>query len=259
VGNLTKRKPRTCFFIKNLYNVYRGDKMQGIYKITNKKNNYCYIGQSIKIEERWKQHSHYSKNKPNDKKNNYKLYNAFRKYGLENFNFDVLEIVKNKKDLIDRETYYYNLYNPKYNNEYPNTVNFNNRGYIVFQIDMTTLKIIKKYMNSNQVERELGYLASNIRSCCIRRTTFAYGYYWCYEKDYKNWKPKQQKPHVIPKGQDNIPVAQIDIKTNKVVKIYESAKQASIETGALRSKISNVCHGKRKTTIGYKWKFVKNL
>ena len=30
--------------------------MIGIYKITNNINNNCYIGQSIHIEERWKEH-----------------------------------------------------------------------------------------------------------------------------------------------------------------------------------------------------------
>lgn len=48
--------------------------MIGIYKITNNINNNCYIGQSIHIEERWKEH----KSKYNWEKENKKpLYLAF--------------------------------------------------------------------------------------------------------------------------------------------------------------------------------------
>ncbi len=37
--------------------------------------------------------------------------------------------------------------------------------------------------------------------------------------------------------------------------VYKTAKDASIETGALRSSISSVCNGKRKTAGGYRWSF----
>lgn len=56
-----------------------------IYKITNLINGKVYIGQSICIEERWK----------NEKKGqvNGHLKNAFNKYGLNNFRFEVLRNV----------------------------------------------------------------------------------------------------------------------------------------------------------------------
>ena len=62
-----------------------------IYKITNLINNKCYIGQTIKTaEQRWKEHqSHAFGSHPNDQ--NKTLYKAIRKYGLENFTFEVLQ------------------------------------------------------------------------------------------------------------------------------------------------------------------------
>jgi group I intron endonuclease len=39
--------------------------------------------------------------------------------------------------------------------------------------------------------------------------------------------------------------------------IYESIAQAVKETGINRSKISDVCHGRRKTAGGFCWEFVK--
>lgn len=38
-------------------------------------------------------------------------------------------------------------------------------------------------------------------------------------------------------------------------KIYDSLTSAAAENGLLKSRISNVCHGKRKTTGGFHWSF----
>ena len=60
----------------------------GIYKITNKVNGKCYIGQSVDIERRWRDHRN-ELNKTNP--SNVRLYQAFRKYGFQTFSFEVLE------------------------------------------------------------------------------------------------------------------------------------------------------------------------
>lgn len=57
--------------------------MIGIYKITNKINGKVYIGQSRDIMRRWRQHK--------TSKLDYPLYRAFQKYGIDNFEFTVLE------------------------------------------------------------------------------------------------------------------------------------------------------------------------
>ena len=63
--------------------------MFGIYKITNKINNKCYIGKSSNIEERFKYHQEeYSFHTKNWNKT---LYKAFRKYGIDNFTFEIIE------------------------------------------------------------------------------------------------------------------------------------------------------------------------
>ena len=59
--------------------------MIGIYKITNKINQKCYIGQSIHIEKRWKEHVNLAQTGET------LLYKAFRKYGIENFIFEIIE------------------------------------------------------------------------------------------------------------------------------------------------------------------------
>lgn len=75
----------------------------GIYKITNKVNGKCYIGQSINIKRRWRQHKETYVN-PASENYDYPLYKAIRFYGLENFSFEVLEECQPEK-LNEKEIY----------------------------------------------------------------------------------------------------------------------------------------------------------
>lgn len=93
--------------------------MIGIYKITNKINGKCYIGQSNDIERRWKEHKNsFSNSNASDYES--KKNRAFRKYGIENFDFQVLEETCLEK-LNDREIYwicYFNSVEEGYNTSY---------------------------------------------------------------------------------------------------------------------------------------------
>lgn len=83
--------------------------MKGIYYIKNLKNNKIYIGQSLNIERRIKRHIRELKNEYHHNKH---LQKSFKKYGIDNFEFNVLEITDN---LNEREMYwikYYNSINP---------------------------------------------------------------------------------------------------------------------------------------------------
>ena len=87
--------------------------MIGIYKITNNQNGHCYIGQSRDIISRWSDHKIAAYNE-RGKGYNYPLYRAIRKYGINNFNFQILvecEII----ELNQKEVYYISLFKPEYN------------------------------------------------------------------------------------------------------------------------------------------------
>ena len=55
----------------------------GIYRITNTINGKAYIGQSVDIEGRWKQHISQTRDK-------FAIGNAIDKYGIDNFSFDII-------------------------------------------------------------------------------------------------------------------------------------------------------------------------
>lgn len=86
--------------------------MTGIYKITNKINGHCYVGQSVDIRKRWTKHRNAS-----TKETPYPLYLAFDKYGIDNFDFEIIEECTTEM-LDDREKYwiaYYDSYRNGYN------------------------------------------------------------------------------------------------------------------------------------------------
>lgn len=80
--------------------------MIGIYKITNLLNGKSYIGQSKNIENRWRNHRWRYKYKERE---HLFLYQAMRRYGIENFSFEVLEEC-NEEDLDALEIKYIEQY-----------------------------------------------------------------------------------------------------------------------------------------------------
>ena len=93
--------------------------MIGIYKITNKINGKVYIGQSIHIERRWKEHCRQSTNSV--------ISDAIKQYGKENFIFEVIEEC-NQEELNEKEEYYIQLYNSIVPNGY-NVTEISNTDY----------------------------------------------------------------------------------------------------------------------------------
>lgn len=78
-----------------------------IYKITNKTNGKCYIGQTIqKLKYRWKSHCKKSSNKPQ-----YAINYAIKKYGPGNFIIEQICECNNQFELDNKEIEYIKFYN----------------------------------------------------------------------------------------------------------------------------------------------------
>lgn len=78
--------------------------MIGIYKIQNKITGQTYVGQSVDIERRWKQHKSLSTYKDAP------LYEDVRKLGWDKFSFGILEVCE-EHELNAKEKYWIDLYN----------------------------------------------------------------------------------------------------------------------------------------------------
>lgn len=81
----------------------------GIYKITDLTTRKSYIGQSVDIKERFRQHI---KSALTYGKATNKLYSTMQKSGVHNFTFEILEEVS-RENLNERETYWIEFYKTK--------------------------------------------------------------------------------------------------------------------------------------------------
>ena len=119
----------------------------GIYKIENLINGHCYIGQSINIELRWKRH------KESVNTYDYPLYLAIRKYGIENFSFNIVQECE-PCELNELEIYWIKYYN-SYFDGYNQTRGGNQYACNVKLSDEDLLEIVDLLKNSNLSQKEI--------------------------------------------------------------------------------------------------------
>ena len=100
-----------CYYEKPLTSmigrVLGNRKIMGIYKITNLNNGMCYIGQSVDVADRWRQHVKRGVGAEPVTQN--KLYPAMKAIGVENFMFELVEECKGN-ELTPREKYWTDFY-----------------------------------------------------------------------------------------------------------------------------------------------------
>ena len=107
----------------------------GCYKITNKINNKVYIGATRQsLGSRWNQYlqgyqrGYWSPKQPMVEEDS--LLYDMKRYGIENFTFEVIELIQDFKELFEKEKYYIEKYNSSkkqlgYNNRISESENAN--------------------------------------------------------------------------------------------------------------------------------------
>ena len=113
------------------------NRISGVYKITNTITGEFYIGSSRDVKRRWNEHKKSSvwKKHPNNR-----MYHDIQKYGVDKFNF---EIIEETTELKQREQYWMDLLKPKYNN-------YNAKGWDIERHKKAKKKAVKKYSQSEK-------------------------------------------------------------------------------------------------------------
>jgi hypothetical protein len=115
-------------------------------------------------------------------------------------------------------------------------------------------RFIRKWDVLSDAEKELG-IANNaiVRSCKNKsrsgRKPSAGGYLWVYEEDYDPAEPIKYKPGTVAK-----PILQYSLD-GKLIREWESAKQAANELGLQRGTLCSCLKGKYFTCGGYQWRY----
>lgn len=124
--------------------------MIGIYKFTNKINGKSYIGQSVDIKRRYKEHK-------TRKTENSMFHDAIKEYGFDNFDFSIIELCK-VEELDEKEIYYIK----EYHTLIPNGYNISEGGYLRHPMGLSSTNdvssIIYLLKNTNMSNIEIGSL-----------------------------------------------------------------------------------------------------
>ena len=217
-----------------------------IYIIKNSINEKVYIGQTARtIEARWSQHKASALRGDTQ---GIILYNAIRKYGVNNFYVSLLEETE-IENLNERERYWIKYYNSKTPNGYNVREGGDDPGRKeVYQIDKETNKIIKVYSCAMDAAEENHLDLSHLTKVCRHKENSCGGYKWSYSDNYNETLIEN-----IQIQEKNYPICQIDINTGKLIKIWDSVQQASKTLNIDPTSIFHCFSGRYNNAGGFCW------
>ncbi len=237
----------------------------GIYKITNLLNDKVYIGQSVDIKRRWSNHINYAENK-DSKEYNTPIHNAIRKYGKDNFKFEIIEECS-LEELDQKEQYWIKFYNATNRNLGYNLTKGGLGGHKsnckhILQYDFNG-NLIKEWSSVWEASESLGIDKNNIRACCLGQKS-AGGFQWKYSDDKNKVIGKYQKNTYfkgLELGRKTQPIIARSIKTGEEIKfnrIIDGAKwliDNNYSKGSLESICSRISTIKNtsKYCCGFNW------
>jgi predicted DNA-binding WGR domain protein len=120
----------------------------------------------------------------------------------------------------------------------------------VYQLDINDNSTIRIWESASQVERELGFDRNGIIRCCKLINDTIGGFRWRYEETL-NIK-RERKSTANPSRQ----VILIDVRTDGIIKIFNSAEELANYLGVTRNAVYRVINGDRKTLKGYGVKYL---
>lgn len=212
-----------------------------IYKATNKINGKSYIGQTVDYKRRvWQHRRCYEKE-------DCKFHNAIKRFGFDNFEWEVLKTCEDKIEADRLERKYIDLYN-SYRNGY-NENKGGTGGHNASPVVRLTLEgeFVKRYDSAGDAEKEDGFCNSDVLISCKSNNRTCQGHMFMFEDEYKAIGAKKYiKPACINRRK----VIQCDLNGNLIAR-YDSVREASEKTGANRTTISGVLSKNYKSANGF--------
>ena len=212
--------------------------MAYIYKITNKINNKCYIGKTLKtIEERWKEHCKDYLRRSKEKR---PLYSAMKKYGIENFKVE--EIEQCSESIVNEREKYWIEYYSSFKNGYNATLGGDGKAYIDRDL---VVSIYNKLQNITETAKQLNIHPDSVHNILKDKQIQI-------KSNEDIAKEKLGKiVHMYSKNENYI---QSFPTMRDAGRYLIENKLTNCKLTTIRQHISEVCRGIRKTAAGFKWK-----
>jgi len=239
-----------------------------IYLIINKIDDKKYIGKTSRpLYKRMAEHKYDSQIYSN--KNKTYLHRAMNKHGFDNFDVDILEEIQSDNleefncKLNELEIYYIDKFDT-YKNGYNTT--FGGDGCCGYEISDKHKEAIAKahkgiplseehkakistFMNS---EKNLNRGSIRSEEAKLKQSQSMQGKYIGEDNPmYGKKRPDLSERNL----KYSIKVCQLDLKTGELIKVWDSLRECSRETGFNRSCISDCCNGKTKQSHGFLWRY----
>lgn len=210
--------------------------MTGIYKIENKINGKVYIGQARDILLRWQEH----RENYLCKRYSYCLYMAFEKYGIENFEFSVVELCP-EEELNNKEKYWIEHFHSYLGDKNCNGYNMTTGG----EGNATIVrKEVYELWDQGLSVQQIANITEHNRSA-IRTVLQRYENYSLEESNLRGDRIQ---------GQDRWrKVVQYTVQ-GKFVNIFNNMADAENVTGISRKNIWCALSGDSLTAGGYQWR-----
>lgn len=244
----------------------------GIYCIVNKVNGKRYIGQAVDLNKRWNLEHKLGR------KSNTHLQRAINKYGIQNFEFIVLEYLPAKKEiLINAEQKWLDFYFKNDNghrlyNICPNAetvlglkrqphegeITRKRSSKKVYQFDLDG-KFIAEYTSAKEAGETTGINATHICHCRVGKRQSAGNFLWLSSNNEEIIRDAVKAYAAPIIRSDSISIIMLDKITLEKLQIFTSIREAELFLGIAGSngKLRMVCDGKRKTAYGYKWSYAE--
>ena len=218
--------------------------MIGIYKIENKINGKVYIGQSIAIKTRWQQHKYEAQTGESQAP----LYLALRKYGIENFSFEVLE--ECPQELLNEKEIFWIAHYKSNDRDFGYNVLAGGQNGGVLYPNEWFYELWDAGFTVGEIQKELGVSHGTVKAKLE-------GY-----KDYNAHTSrsrgaiKARNEGVLFPNQEIYPVYQYNLMGDFVrsfSNVTEAAQNFSNKPNC-SDNITHVINGKQKTAYGFQWR-----
>ncbi len=222
-----------------------------IYKVTNKINGRIYIGKTNNFEKRKIEHTKY------DIDNHLYFHKALKKYGEENFTWEIIDSADTLEEINALEKHYIETFNTYKPNGYNMTKGgdggsmWNARPVVCLTLKG---KFVKRYDSAGEAERIDGFCNSDVLLSCKNEFRTCKNHIFMFEDEYKKYGArKYEKPdHNLRRHKS---VIQFDME-GYVLNIYGSVQEASDISGVRRSSISSCLRKKLNIAGNYQWLYL---